>query len=169
MFTAVLCIYCVCCAGAAVFFLAAAPRAGMMERFEKIPRLKWAGLVLAAWMIVVCVPHVEQLLEPGSVFVRMNLIPVFAAVLFVLIWLYADYIFARAFAVTCIYGAYLLLREGFAADPPFYPVMACGFFLLGTLGIVIAAKPVWMRDWLRAACGRAWVRYVSGGAFAAAG
>jgi len=168
MFQVILIIFCLCCAGIAVLFFAVAGRPGMKARLEKVPRYKWAGLALSAWMLIVCIPHVEQLLMPDSFLVQNHLISIGAAVGFVLIWLYADYIFARSFAAVCIYCAYLLLREGFNADPALYPAMAVCFFALGILGILIAAKPVWMRDWLRAACDTAWVRCAWGSAFALA-
>ncbi|MBQ7401762.1 MAG: hypothetical protein IJW07_06960, partial [Lentisphaeria bacterium] len=53
-------------------------------------------------------------------------------------------------------------------NPPCYPVFATLFFLTGSLGIVIGAKPVWLRDWLMAAQEKKTVRLVSGTSFAVA-
>ena len=108
-----------------------------------------------------------QLLE-GSVFASPVLLSVAAVFLTVMIWRFSDYHFARGLAVALIYMAYLMLREGYALNPPCYPVFATLFFLTGSLGIVIGAKPVWLRDWLMAAQEKKTVRLVSGGSFAAA-
>lgn len=132
-----------------------------------LPRHKIAGMILGAWIIFFCVPHVMQLLE-GSVFASPVLLYVAAVFLTVLIWRFADYHFARGIAVALIYMAYLMLREGYALNPPCYPVFAVLFFLTGSLGIVIGAKPVWLRDWLNAAQKKNTVRLVSGISFAAA-
>lgn len=126
-----------------------------------LPRQKIAGMVLGTWIIFACVPHVMQLLE-GSVFASPVLLYTAAVILTVMVWKYSDYHFARGLAVALIYVAYLMLREGYALNPPCYPVFAVLFFLTGTLGIVIGAKPVWLRDWLETAQKKKVIRLASG-------
>ena len=150
---------------AAGTFLYAAQREN--PALTALPRHKIAGMVLGTWIIFACVPHVMQLLE-GSVFASPVLLYTAAVILTVMVWKYSDYHFARGLAVALIYVAYLMLREGYALNPPCYPVFAVLFFLTGTLGIVIGAKPVWLRDWLEAAQKKNTVRLVSGISFAAA-
>ena len=131
-------------------------------------RNRITGAGLGAWMLSVCVPHVEQLFGPDSMFGNPALLWGAAAVLWVLLILYADYLCARALAVVCIFAAYLLLREGNAFRPDGYIVYAVLFFLTGTLGIVIGAKPVWLRDWFEAARNNCRVRWISAGSFGVA-
>lgn len=126
-----------------------------------LPRERKAGLLLTAILLAALVPHVEELFEPQSVFVQNYLLWIAAVVLFICIMLYADYIFARAIAVTLIFGAYLVLREGFGTNPPLYPLAAVCAFLTGLTGIVIGAKPVWLRAWLENAREKPWLRCVS--------
>lgn len=147
------------CLAAAGMFLSAAR--WKMPALTALPRHKIAGMVLGTWIIFACVPHVMQLLE-GSIFASPVLLYAAAVILTVIIWKYSDYHFARGLAVALIYVAYLMLREGYALNPPCYPVFAVLFFLTGTLGIVIGAKPVWLRDWLEAAQKKNTVRLVSG-------
>ncbi len=132
-----------------------------------LPRHKIAGTILGAWIIFSCVPHVMQLLE-GSLFASPVLLYAAAVFLTVLIWRFADYHFSRGIAVALIYMAYLMLREGYALNPPCYPVFAVLFFLTGSLGIVIGAKPVLLRNWFEAAQKKNAVRLLSGIFFAVA-
>lgn len=152
---------------AAYLFLFAAAREKYHARLTALPRHKIAGTILGAWIIFSCVPHVAQLLE-GTVFASLPLLLVFAIFFTVLVWKYVDYHFARGMAAVLIYMAYLLLREGYALRPCGYPLFAVVFFLTGILGIVLAAKPVWMRDWLIAARSKPGVRLASGIPFAVA-
>ena len=63
--------------------------------------------------------------------------------------------------VAMIFGAYLALREGFGFAVPLYPFVAVCAFLFGLTGIVIGAKPVWLRVWLEKAKEKTWLRYGS--------
>lgn len=127
----------------------------------KLPREKMAGSFLAAVLLIALVPHVEELFEPQSIFVQGYLLWIAAAVLFLCIVMYADFIFARALAVAMIFGAYLALREGFGFAVPLYPFVAVCAFLFGLTGIVIGAKPVWLRVWLEKTKEKTWLRYGS--------
>lgn len=137
---------------------------------DALTRSKIAGGLLSILLLTACVPHCEELLGADSFFVQGNYLRIAVVpILFILVY-YADFLFARAFAVACIYAAYVLLREGYAFDDfPLYPLLAVIFFLTGILGIVIGAKPVWMRDWLRKTVVSARARFFSAGAFALAG
>lgn len=147
---------------AAFAFLYAVPREKAW--LSALPRHKLAGTVLGGWIIFSCVPHVVQLLE-GSVLASPVLLYAVAVFFTWLVWKYSDYHFARGLAVALIYMAYLLLREGYSLQPCGYPVFAVLFFLTGTLGIVIGAKPVWLRDWFAAAQRKNAIRLGSGGGF----
>lgn len=152
-------------AAAAYLFLVAARREN--PALTALARNRVFGTILGAWIIFSCVPHVVQLLE-GSALASPVLLYAAAAFFTVMIWRFSDYHFSRGIAVALIYMAYLMLREGFALKPPCYPVFAVLFFLTGLLGIVIGAKPVWLRDWLVSAQQKNKVRLLSGIPFAIA-
>lgn len=156
----------------AVFSFAAAATFAVFNQGNlavTLPRERKSGLILTAILLIALVPHVEELFEPQSIFVQNYLLWVAAVVLFICIMLYADYIFARAIAVVMIFGAYLVLREGFGTNPPLYPLAAVCAFLLGLTGILIGAKPVWLRAWLENAKEKPWLRYVSAGGWGLTG
>ena len=48
-----------------------------------------------------------------------------------------------------ILGAHFLLNATYAADLRFSSFFAFLCFVTGSIGIFIAAKPHWMRDWIR--------------------
>ncbi len=113
-----------------------------------LARNKWLGIVLGAGMLFLIIPHIEQLFAPETVQSYGLFLRLVAGVLLVLLWGYGDYLFARAFAIACIYLAWWLLQSGYAAE--IHPCFSILFFLFGILGIVLGAKPFWMRDWLDA-------------------
>lgn len=158
-------LFAIFCFAAAFSFLIYAAKSAHFKRLESFPRAKLPGALMTALVLAALVPHIEQLLGPDSILVQYHLLWLLGAVFFLLILTYADFLCARALSVCCIFAAYTLLREGFAENPPLYPLLAICFFLTGLLGIVISAKPVWLRDWLRAASTRCSVRLISGIAF----
>lgn len=161
-FAVLLAVFAAVCFFAAFVFLVSAASPAKLKKMEAFPRSRVCGTILGALVVFGCVPHIEELLSPDSFFLRGHLLWILAAVLLILAIVYADFLCARALSAALIFFAYLLLREGFAENPPFYPIAAGVFFLLGSAGIVLAAKPCWLRDWIRAAFMKSPVRWISG-------
>lgn len=155
-------LFAVFCLSAAYSFLVYAANPARLKRLESFPRAKLPGALLTALVIASLIPHIEQLQDADSILLQYHLLWPLGALFFLLILTYADFLCARALSVCCIFAAYTLLREGFSENPPLYPLLAVCFFLTGLTGIVISAKPVWLRDWLRAAVARRTVRLISG-------
>ncbi len=148
---------------AAYTFLVSASDYGKRHSLELIPRAKLPGIVLGAIVTAACIPHALQLLSIDPANTSMTIfVWIAAAVLFLLAAVYVDFPFARALAGAGIFLTYLLLREGYAVHPPYYSVLAVFFFLFGTFWIVIAAKPVWMRNMLRLAVDKKYFRICMG-------
>ncbi len=152
-------------AAVAGWFFCFAEKEKFRTAFIAFPRSRKIGIPLTAVILFALIPHVEQLMEPGSFFLQYHLVRIGAVLFFVLIALYADFILARALSVAMIFSAWLLLRESYALALPCHAVYAVAIFLLGITGIVISAKPVWMRDWITKAMSSPLCRYISGSAF----
>ena len=63
--------------------------------------------------------------------------------------IFLNYLFARATAAILILGAHTVLKMGYPAQLPGYPVLAALVLVAGIIGIVLSAKPYWLRDWFR--------------------
>ena len=119
-----------------------------LEKMEKVPRARKAGMILTALVIFWCVPNVRPILDPDSSLQKW-LVPL-AVIAIALCIHYLDYLFARALAAFLILTAHYFLKESFAARVyPFSAFLSVALFLIGLAGILFGAKPYWFRDWIR--------------------
>ena len=118
-------------------------RTDLLPKLIRIPRDKTTGMILTAAVLIWCIPHAKVVLpvNAGGFF---GLI-VGTALVFVLLCAYLDYLPARAFAVICILGSYTMLNLTFARAVPCSIFLVTACYLTGIFGIVLSARPHWMR------------------------
>lgn len=116
-----------------------------LEKWEKLPRNVYIGMVIAIIDLAICVPH-SMPLVPVSM--KSWLIPA-AVICTWLIYQFLDYIFSRAVGGLLILLAHYLLFASFADSIPFKPFFSILCFAMGTLGIFFCGKPYLMRDLIR--------------------
>lgn len=117
-----------------------------LSTFEKLPRARIPGAVLGFLALLGFLPNVEPMFPMESNLVW--LIPA-ALLLTVVCTLYIDYLFARALAGALIVASHASLAESYAAALPGGSIFAIFSFAAGLFGIVIAAKPGYLRDLFR--------------------
>ena len=116
-----------------------------LEKWEKLPRNIFFGMILAVVDLAICIPHSQPLVP---VWMQSWLIP--TAIIFAwLIYKFLDYIFARAFGGLLILLAHYLLFASFNFKIPAQPLFSILCFAMGTLGIFFCGKPYLMRDLIR--------------------
>lgn len=150
-------------AAASLFVLTARRDPRLRRTIEKIPRERISGTVLSAVALLWCVPNIRPIFMPDSPF--QNLILPLILLSIVLASMFLSFLFARAAAAILILGAHAVLKMGYPANLPGYPVLAALLFVAGTIGIVISAKPYWLRDWFRLSFRNPAVRWSSAGYF----
>lgn len=150
-------------AAAAVFILTARREPAVRGLIERLPRERISGTVLAVGALLWCIPNIRPIFMPDSPF--QNLIVPLIVLAMVLAALFLNYLFARAVAAILILGAHSVLKLGYPAGLPGYRVLAALVLLAGVIGIVISAKPYWLRDWFRLSFRNPAVRWVSAGYF----
>lgn len=137
------------CILVSIFFAFAAAfliRPSNLEKWEALPRNRAGGAALGFLALLFFIPNVEPMFSARE---YLSVLVIAAAALTVLCYLYLDYLFSRAFAGALILGAHFLLNATYAADLRYSSFFAFLCFVTGTIGIFIAAKPHWMRDWIR--------------------
>ncbi len=122
-------------------------RLDLLPVLEKLPRAKWAGIVLTGVVLLWCLPHIQAVLSPDSFFRRILYPGLFVS--WILCSVYLDYLFARAFGVFCILYSYTMLHLSFSAMLSGIAFGAVFYYLVGCGGILICAKPYWLRDTIR--------------------
>lgn len=130
--------------------------------WEKLPRNRTAGGLAGLAVLLAFIPNVRPLFQPEDHLYW--LIPA-AVILAFLGYRYLDHLLARTAAAAVILLAHRLLADSYSADLNGEAFFALMCFLWGTYGIVIAAKPYWLRDSFRFMC-RNWRWRVAGGAAA---
>ena len=130
--------------------------------WEKLPRNRPVGGLLGAVALLAFIPNVRPLFPPEGNLIW--LIPS-ALILALMCYLYLDYLFARAAAAILILGAHTVLKMGYPANPPGYPLLAALVLAAGVIGIAISAKPYWLRDWFRLSFRNPAVRWSSAAYF----
>jgi len=150
-------------AAAAVFVLTAWRDPSVFRRIERLPRERISGTCLAAAALLWCVPNIRPIFMPDSPFQTFILPLILLAI--VLAALFLNYLFARAAAAILILGAHTVLKMGYPANPPGYPLLAALVLAAGMIGIVISAKPYWLRDWFRLSFRNPAVRWCSAAYF----
>lgn len=155
---------------AAVSFVAAAAfiltvRRGPAVRalYEKLPRERVSGTVLTVIALLWCIPNIRPIFMPDSPFQTFVLPLILLAIVLAAIFL--NYLFARSAAAILILGAHAVLKAAYPAQLPGYPVLAALVLLAGVIGIVISAKPYWLRDWFRLSFRNSAVRWASAAYF----
>lgn len=138
------------CAAAFLFTNSQYKNAEARKRFfDKLPRQKVAGCILSVAALIWCIPNLRPIFEPNSPI--QNIILPGIVIGAVLICFFMDFLLARAFAAILILGAHTLLKLVYPLNPPGYTIFALLILSAGLVGMVIAAKPYWLRDWFRAA------------------
>ena len=150
-------------AAAALFVLTSRRDPRLRRTIERIPRERISGTILSAVALLWCVPNIRPIFMPDSPF--QNLILPLILLSIVLASMFLSFLFARAAAAILILGAHAVLKLGYPANPPGYPVLAALVFVAGTIGIVLSAKPYWLRDWFRLSFRNPAVRWSSAGYF----
>ena len=150
-------------AAASVFILTVRRDPLTRRLIEKLPRERVSGTVLGAVALLWCVPNIRPIFMPDSPFQTLILPLILISI--VLSSLYLNFLFARAAAAILILGAHAVLKSGYPANLPGYPALAALVLVAGTIGIVISAKPYWLRDWFRLSFRNPAVRWTSAAFF----
>ena len=137
-----------------VFFLFVL-RESNLGKWEKLPRERVSGGILGFLALLAFIPDVEPMFPVER---YLGLLIFLAVVLSVLCFLYIDHLFARSLAGILILGAHATLAETYAADLRFSSFFAAMTLLYGTAGIVLAAKPYFLRDLMRKCAASVWWR-----------
>ena len=134
-------------AAASVFILTVRRDPATFRRIDKIPRERISGTILGAVALLWCIPNIRPIFMPDSPFQTFVVPLILLAIVLAAIFL--NYLFARAAAAILILGAHTVLKMGYPAQLPGYPVLAALVLIAGIIGIVLSAKPYWLRDWFR--------------------
>jgi hypothetical protein len=148
---------------AAAFILTVRREPAMRAWYEKLPRERVSGTILGAAALLWCVPNIRPIFMPDSPFQAAILPLILVAIVLAAIFL--NYLFARAAAAILILGAHAVLKAAYPARLPGYPVLAALVLVAGVIGIVISAKPYWLRDWFRLSFRKPAVRWASAAYF----
>lgn len=132
-----------------VFFLLIL-RKDNLPFWEKLPRERISGGILGFLALLAFIPNVEPMFPVEK---YLGILVFLAIVLAVLCYLYADHLFARAFAGILILCAHASLAESYAANVSFTSFFAVVALLYGSCGIVTAAKPYYLRELFRKCAG----------------
>ena len=148
---------------AAAFILTVRREPAMRALYDKIPRERISGTALTVVALLWCVPNIRPIFMPDSPFQAFILPLILLAIVLAAIFL--NYLFARAAAAILILGAHAVLKAAYPAQLPGYPVLAALLLAAGVIGIVISAKPYWLRDWFRLSFRMPAVRWTSAAYF----
>ena len=148
---------------AAAFILTVRRGPAMRALYDRIPRERVSGTILGAVALLWCIPNIRPIFMPDSPFQALVLPLILVAIVLAAIFL--NYLFARAAAAILILGAHAVLKAAYPARLPGYPVLAALVLLAGVIGIVISAKPYWLRDWFRLSFRSSVVRWASAAYF----
>ena len=148
---------------AAAFILTVRREPAVRALFEKLPRERISGTALTVVALLWCVPNIRPIFMPDSPFQTFVLPLILVAIVLAAIFL--NYLFARAAAAILILGAHAVLKAAYPAQLPGYPVLAALLLAAGVIGIMISAKPYWLRDWFRLAFRSPAVRWGSAAYF----
>lgn len=116
---------------------------------EKLPRNRVVGCFFAVIALFWCYPNIIPLFDSSSP--MQGLILPFLVGAAIIACIFADFLFARAFAGILILNAHTLLKWVYPLEPACYSLFAALVMSFGLLGIVLAAKPYWLRYWFQKA------------------
>ena len=148
---------------AAAFILTLRRGPAVRALYDKIPRERVSGTVLTVIALLWCIPNIRPIFMPDSPFQTFILPLILVAIVLAAIFL--NYLFARAAAAILILGAHAVLKAAYPAQLPGYPVLAALLLVAGVIGILISAKPYWLRDWFRLSFRMPAVRWTSAAYF----
>ena len=148
---------------AAAFILTVRRGPAVRAVYDKIPRERISGTILGAVALIWCIPNIRPIFMPESPF-QSFIVPLILVAI-VLAAIFLNFLFARAAAAILILGAHAVLKAAYPAQLPGYPVLAALLLLAGVVGIVISAKPYWLRDWFRLSFRNSAVRWTSAAFF----
>ena len=148
---------------AAAFILTVRRGPAVRALYDKLPRERVSGTILGAVALIWCIPNIRPIFMPESPFQALIVPLILVAIVLAAIFL--NYLFARAAAAILILGAHAVLKAAYPAQLPGYPVLAALLLLAGVVGIVISAKPYWLRDWFRLSFRNSAVRWTSAAFF----
>ena len=134
-------------AAAAAFILTVRREPAMRALYDKLPRERISGTILGAVALLWCIPNIRPIFMPDSPFQTFILPLILVAIVLAAIFL--NYLFARAAAAILILGAHSVLKSAYPAQLPGYPALAALVLVAGVIGILLSAKPYWLRDWFR--------------------
>ena len=150
-------------AAAAVFILTVRREPAVRGLLEKLPRERISGTVLTVIALLWCIPNIRPIFMPDSPFQTFVVPLILLAIVLAAIFL--NDLFARAAAAILILGAHAVLKAAYPAQLPGYPLLAALLLVAGVIGIVISAKPYWLRDWFRLSFRNPAVRWASAAYF----
>lgn len=150
-------------AAASVFILTVRREPSVRSMLEKLPRERVSGTVLTVIALLWCIPNIRPIFMPDSPF-QVFILPLILLAI-VLAAIFLNYLFARAAAAILILGAHAVLKMAYPARLPGYPLLAALVLVAGVIGIVISAKPYWLRDWFRLSFRNPAVRWASAAYF----
>ena len=150
-------------AAASVFILTVRRDPVTYRRIESLPRERISGTALTVVALLWCVPNIRPIFMPDSPFQNFILPLILLGIVLAAIFL--NYLFARAAAAILILGAHTVLKMGYPANLPGYPVLAALVLAAGVIGILISTKPYWLRDWFRLSFRNPAVRWASAAYF----
>ncbi len=137
--------------GSVNFFL----NEGKIEKAEKFCRERNFGVIIFFGCLSWCVPHTEAIIFNFLVPYLWYI----AIILAILSYFYLDYLMARAFSGSLIICAYYLVHSCFDFHSVIASLMSVIAWLIGIFGIVISAKPSYLRDLLRISAKNSKIRY----------
>lgn len=139
---------------AVLIFLCSKERINLAER---VLRSRWLGGILGAAALAWCVPQIEAVIWSSWVPYLWYM----AAAALILSVLYLDNVAARGFAGLLIMGAYSFLDMSFDCKLAMYITGALPAWVWGSIGIIIAAKPCYLRDFLRLGAEKSFWRFLA--------
>ncbi len=125
-----------------------------LPRWEKLPRNRAVGALLGCAALIWCIPHARPVVFDWMV---PYLWPM-AIGGTVLGYCFLDYLFARAAGGLLILVSYHFVHGTFDFHTQGAPFLAILYWIIGVFGICISGKPYWLRDLLRALCGKVRLR-----------
>ena len=128
-----------------------------LQEAELLLRNKGFGMVLSAAALVWCVPQVQAVAWAWLA----NYAWIIAAAALLLCIKYLDNLAARGFAGLLIMGAYSFLDMSFDCKLNMNISGALPAWVWGAIGIVIAGKPCYFRDYLRLGAEKRFFRYLA--------
>ncbi|MBR7143959.1 MAG: hypothetical protein IKD10_03360 [Lentisphaeria bacterium] len=124
---------------------------------ETLLRNKGFGMILSAAALCWCVPQVQAVAWAWLA----NYAWIIAAAALLLCIKYLDNLASRGFAGLLIMGAYSFLDMSFDCKLNMNISGALPAWIWGAVGIVIAAKPCYLRDYLRLGAEKPFFRYLA--------